>query len=65
MNKTLKLIATIIIVAGCYLGIRYLGTFIHYACTAPGEDCPPPFRIVGEAGYVLTGGNLVPLWRQN
>jgi len=48
------------IIMGAYLGIRYVGSVIHYACAVPEEDCPPPFRIIGDLGFVMTGGNLVP-----
>lgn len=62
MARYLKILAVVVIVLGCYAGVRYLGTFIHDACTAPQEDCPPPFRILGELGYYATGGALVPFW---
>lgn len=60
----LKMFAIIIIVAGLYIGVRYVSSVIHYACQVPAEDCPPPFKGLGDLGFVLTGGNLVPLWTQ-
>lgn len=63
--KYLKLFVLAVIVVGAFSGIRYLGVFIHDACTAPGEDCPPPLALLGELGYVLTGGPFDPLRNKN
>ena len=65
MEKFLKICAIVIIVIGCFLGVRYISAIIHYNCAVGGEDCPPPFRIVAELGWVLTGGDFVPLWTQD
>ncbi len=65
MNKTLKNLALVIIVIGLYLGIRYLGSVIHYACANPAEDCPPPIHGVGQLGFYITGGTFIPLWLQD
>ncbi|HEY4527173.1 MAG TPA: hypothetical protein VJK53_05025 [Candidatus Paceibacterota bacterium] len=65
MSRYIKIFAVLVIIIGSYLGIRYVGAVIHYACAVPEEDCPPPFRIVGNLGFVLTGGNLVPFWTRN
>lgn len=61
----LKTIGIIIIVCAVYIGVRYVGATIHYACLVPHEDCPPPFRVVADLGFFVTGGELVPLWRQD
>ena len=65
MLQFLKIFAVVVIITGSYLGIRYVGSVIHYACAVPEEDCPPPFRIVGDLGFVMTGGNIVPLWTRD
>lgn len=62
MSRYLPTIGIIIIIVGCYLGIRYVSTVIHYACANPAEDCPPPFALMAELGFVITGGEFVPLW---
>ncbi len=64
MNGILKLVAIMVIVAGVYTGVRYIGTVVHYACQVKGEDCPPPFKGLGDIAFIITGGNLVPLWTQ-
>lgn len=64
MNKNFSKIALVIIVVGLYLGVRYFGSAIHYACANPAEDCPPPINAVGQLGFYITGGPLVPLWLQ-
>ena len=65
MNIYIKIFEIVIIVIGLYLGVRYVGAVIHYACAVPEEDCPPPFAILGGLGYYLTGGDLVPLWTRD
>ena len=65
MSRYLKIGGVVIIVIGCYLGIRYFGAVIHYTCVVPEEDCPPPINAVGQLGYYLTGGDLVPLWTRD
>jgi len=62
MESTLKKIGIVIILIAFYLGVRYFGAVIHYACAVPEEDCPPPIHAVGQLGFYLTGGDLVPLW---
>lgn len=62
MERYLKIFAIVIIVIGLYLGVRYVGTVIHYACAVPEEDCPPPFYGAAQIAFYLTGGDLVPLW---
>ncbi len=64
MNGILKTIAIVVIVSGIYIGVRYMGSVVHYACQVPGEDCPPPFKGLGDLAFFVTGGNLVPLWTQ-
>ena len=66
--KTLRNIALVIIVIGIFLGIRYVGSTIHYGCHREpivnvdgGDDCPPPFWVVGQLGFYLTGGSFNPL----
>ena len=61
----LKIFALTVIIIGCFLGVRYISAIIHYNCAVGEEDCPPPFRIVAELGWVLTGGSLVPLWTRD
>jgi hypothetical protein len=65
MHTVLKNVALIVIVIGLYLGVRYIGSVIHYACADPNEDCAPPIHAVGQLGFYLTGGTLIPLWLQN
>lgn len=67
MNRCLKILFVLIIAVGLYSGIRYIGTAIHYGCNPDpivnvegGDDCAPPIRGVGELGFYLTGGPLVP-----
>jgi len=59
------MIGVLIIVIGCYLGIRYVGAVIHYGCAEPGADGPPPICLTGELGWVITGGDFIPLWTRN
>ena len=72
MNKILKILFVLVIVMGCYTGVRYIGAMIHYSChpdrivnTEDGDDCAPPIRGVGELGFYLTGGTLVPFWNHD
>jgi hypothetical protein len=62
MKKLLPILGMVIIVAGVYMGVRYISTMIHYACLNPVEDCPPPFRGLAEIGYYGTGGSLIPVF---
>ncbi len=64
MDTTLKSVAVLVIVTGLFLGVRYIGSVIHYTCLVPLEDCPPPFRGLGDLAFYATGGELNPLWRQ-
>ena len=66
--KTLRNTALVIIVIGIFLGVRYVGSLIHYGCHAErivniddGDDCAPPFVGVGELAFYLTGGSFNPL----
>ena len=66
--KTLRNIALVIIVVGIFLGVRYIGSVIHYGCHPDrivniddGDDCAPPFVGVGELSFYLTGGSFNPL----
>lgn len=66
--KTLRNIALVIITIGIFLGVRYIGSLIHYGChpdrivnTYDGDDCAPPFEGIGELSFYLTGGSLNPL----
>ena len=69
----LKIFAVVVIIIAIYSGVRFIGTTIHYGCTREpvyrGEiaedDCPPPFYLVGQLGFYLTGGSLVPLWNRD
>jgi len=63
--NTLKNVALIIIVIGLFLGVRYVGSVIHYNAVQPAEDTPPPIRLVGDLGFFLTGGSLLPLWNHD
>ncbi len=65
MWNILKTCAVIVILSGCFLGVRYLGALIHYGCAEPGADGPPPLCAMGNLGFYLTGGELLPLWTQN
>ncbi len=65
MDRYLKIFVIVIIIIGLYLGVRYVGAVIHYACAVPEEDCPPPFRLLGDLGFYLTGGDLIPLWTRD
>lgn len=65
MHPVFKVLALIIIASGLYLGVRYIGSVIHYACQVPLEDCPPPFKSLGDLSFYITGGELVPFWRQS
>ena len=62
MERYLKALVIVVIIIGLYLGVRYVGAVIHYACAVPEEDCPPPIYGVGQLGFYLTGGELIPLW---
>lgn len=64
MNRYLTIVAVFIIIIGLFLGVRYFGSIIHYACAVPEEDCPPPINLVGQFGFYVTGGELIPLWTQ-
>ena len=64
MTRYLQIAFVLLIMLAAYLGVRYVGSVVHFACEVPEEDCPPPFRIVGDLGYFLTGGDLVPLWNR-
>jgi hypothetical protein len=64
MDRLLNVVFVLIIIFGLYVGVRYVGSVIHYACADPAEDCAPPIYGVGEMGWYATGGSLVPLWRQ-
>lgn len=65
MYRAFKILGVIIIVIACYVGIRYISAIIHYACAVPQEDCPPPFRVLADLGYVVTGGSWVPFWTRD
>ena len=65
MHKTLKIILFVVIALGLYLGVRYVGSIIHYNAVQVAEDTPPPIRLVGDLGFFLTGGSLVPLWNHD
>ncbi|MDP3646291.1 MAG: hypothetical protein Q8R25_04350, partial [bacterium] len=41
------------------------GSIIHYNAVQPAEDAPPPIRLVGDLGFFLTGGSLIPLWNHD
>jgi hypothetical protein len=69
MNPTLKKISIAIIFIGLFLGLRFIGTTIHYNChrepltnVEGGDDCPPPFWAVAQVSFYLTGGSFNPLW---
>ena len=65
MTRYLQIIGIIIIIAGAFLGVRYVGSVIHYSAVQPAEDAPPPIRLVGDLGFFLTGGSLLPLWNHD
>ena len=65
MERYLRIIAVVVIIIGLYLGVRYVGAVIHFACANPQEDCPPPIYGVGQLGYYVTGGDLVPFWARD
>src|SRR3989344_5583466 len=65
MNRIRKIFFVLIIAVGLYSGIRYVGSVIHYNCAFVAEDCPPPFNAVGQIGWYLTGGSLIPLWNHD
>jgi hypothetical protein len=65
MYRVLHILFVLAIVFGLYIGVRYVGSVIHYACADPAEDCAPPIHAVGELGWYSTGGGLVPFWRQD
>lgn len=62
MNRFIALMGIVVIVAGVYMGVRYISTMIHYGCLNPLEDCPPPFKGLADIGYYATGGPLVPVF---
>lgn len=64
MNRAITIIFVLIILMGSYTGVRYLSSVIHYACLVPEEDCPPPFRLLADVGWFITGGSLVPFWTE-
>ncbi len=59
------MIGGIIIVVACFLGIRYVGSVIHYSCADPRNDGPPPICLSAELGWIITGGSLIPLWTRD
>jgi hypothetical protein len=63
--NALKYVALIIIVIGLFLGVRYIGSVIHYNAIQPAEDAPPPIRAVGDLFFFITGGSLNPLWNHD
>lgn len=72
MEKTLKYVALGSIVIGLFLGIRFVGTTIHYGChrealtnVEGGDDCAPPIYGIGKLAFFLTGGSLNPLWNRD
>lgn len=62
MPKAVKIIALLVIALALYLGVRYVGAVIHYACANPAEDCPPPFYGAAQIAFYGTGGELMPLF---
>jgi|SRR5688572_26276618 len=69
---TLKTTAIVIIGIGLFIGVRFVGTTIHYGChrepltnVEGGDDCPPPFWAVAQLSFYLTGGSLNPLWNRD
>lgn len=65
MERYLKIAGVVIILIGCYVGVRYISALIHYGCADPREDGPPPLCLTAELGWVVTGGSWVPLWLQD
>jgi len=63
--RYLKICALTVIIIGSYLGLRYIGALIHYSCAEPGADGPPPICLSAELAFVLTGGDLLPLWTRD
>lgn len=64
----LRNVALIIIIAGLFLGVRFIGATIHYGChpdrivnTDDGDDCAPPIVGIGEISFYLTGGSFNPI----
>jgi len=55
MTQVLKTIGIVIIVIAVYIGIRYVGSVIHYSCALPEADGPPPICLTGELGWIITG----------
>lgn len=62
MERFIKIVGLLVIIAGIYMGVRYVSTMIHYACANPLEDCPPPFKGLADLGYYTTGGSLIPVF---
>ncbi|MBN2242017.1 MAG: hypothetical protein JW793_04950 [Acidobacteria bacterium] len=69
---TLRNISLVIIIIGIFIGVRYIGSVIHYGCHREpivnvdgGDDCPPPFWVVGQLGFYLTGGSFNPLFNRD
>ncbi|OGX06792.1 MAG: hypothetical protein A2Z88_03630 [Omnitrophica WOR_2 bacterium GWA2_47_8] len=72
MNHILKTVGILIIVAGLFVGLRYVGSAIRYGCAsvpldnvAGGDDCPPPFVLAGKLAWLVTGASLNPLWNRD
>ncbi len=72
MEGVLRNVALGIIAIAVFLGVRYVGSTIHYGCSPEpivnvdgGDDCAPPFFLVGKLGFYLTGGPLLPLWNRD
>ena len=65
MIQYLKIFGIVVIALGLYLGVRYVGSIIHYNAVQPAEDTPPPIRLVGDLGFFLTGGSLIPPWNHD
>lgn len=68
----LKNFALFIIVIGIFIGVRFVGTTIHYGCHRQplinvdgGDDCAPPIWAVGQLGFYMTGGSFNPLWNRD
>lgn len=65
MSNFLKVAVIIVIATGLFLGVRYIGSVIHYNAIQPAEDSPPPIRLVGDLFFFITGGSLLPLWNHD
>jgi hypothetical protein len=65
MENIVRILVIAVIVTGSYLGVRYVGSIIHYNCVYVAEDCVPPINGVGQLGWYLTGGSLIPLWNED